>query len=301
MEILITGGNGFLGSHLVKRLLKESSISLILTHRAGSSFARLVDLPKFKEIKFYNIDEVPLDTVFSKHSIKAIIHTATEYGRHNPSASKILETNLVLPIKLVEAGLKHGLELFINTDSYFNKENYSYTNLLDYSLSKKSLNVWLKHFSKKLKIVNLVLEHIFGEQDNPDKFVEGMIRKIALKQEPSIELTHGHQKRDFIYVDDVVEAYVKVLQFAFKNKFKYKNIEVGTGKSIQINEFINLIKSISKSTSQLDFGKIPYRSDEIMDSCADISELENIGWASKFSTEDALTKVINSYKSVKDK
>lgn len=298
MEILITGGNGFLGSHLVTNLLNDDTNTLILTHRDTSSFDRLINHPKFQSLKLYNLDLISIEEIFAKHSIKAIIHTATEYGRRDPSPSKILETNLILPIKLIEVGIKHGLEVFINTDSYFNKENFSYTNLLDYSLSKKSLNIWLKHFSKKLKVVNLVLEHIFGEYDHEDKFVEGMIRRIALKQEPTVELTHGHQKRDFIYVADVVDAYIKVLNFAFSNKFTFKTFEVGTGKSIQVKHLVSLIKQISKSPSELAFGKIAYRSDEIMDSYADVSELENIGWTSKYSVEEALNRIITTYAKV---
>lgn len=294
-EILITGGNGFLGSHLVGRLLEDDNISLILIHREKSSFQRLLSHPKFASLIRYNLDSSTIEEIFSKHQIKCIIHVATEYGRHNPSPSKILETNLILPIKLIETGVKYGLEVFINTDSYFNKDNFSYTSLLDYSLSKKSLNIWLKYFSKRVKIVNLVLEHIFGESDSSDKFVESMIQKIAVQKVSSVDLTHGHQKRDFIYVKDVVEAYVKVVDFAFKNKFTYKVFEVGTGHSIQIAQLVLLIKEISQSSTDLIFGKLPYRSDEIMDSFADTSELENLGWSPSHQLESALRNILKKY------
>jgi len=74
----------------------------------------------------------------------------------------------------------------------------AYSYLLNYALSKKSLLLWLKYFSKRLKIVNMVLEHIFGENDNKEKFVYQMLDKIAFKQIDAIDLTYGHQKRDFI-------------------------------------------------------------------------------------------------------
>ena len=80
------------------------------------------------------------------------------------------------PINLLEMAVKNNVGVFINTDSYFNKENLSYNYLLNYSLSKKSLNLWLKHFSKKIKIINMVLEHIYGEYDNDNKFIEKIIK-----------------------------------------------------------------------------------------------------------------------------
>jgi hypothetical protein len=71
---------------------------------------------------------------------------------------------------------------FINTDSFFNKTGNSYSNLLNYSLSKKSLLIWLEKISASLKIINVVLEHMYGPGDSDSKFVEGIIRSVGIRE-----------------------------------------------------------------------------------------------------------------------
>ncbi|OQX19121.1 MAG: hypothetical protein BWK75_05970, partial [Candidatus Altiarchaeales archaeon A3] len=110
-------------------------------------------------------------------------------------------------------------------------------------------------------------------------------------------LTFGHQKRDFIYVSDVVEAYLKVIKFSLENSFRYRVFNVGNGKSIQVREMIEKIKILSNSDTILNFGTLPYRCDEIMNPVADTVELENIGWKSEFTTDEGLSKIIKYYKS----
>ena len=122
----------------------------------------------------------------------------------------------------------------------------------------------------------MVLEHIYGPDDNSNKFVEQMIQNIAIKQVDKIDLTYGDQKRDFIYVDDVCKIYLSALKYAYKNNFRYKIFDVGTGIATQIKDFVSQIKSLSNSKTKLNFGTIPYREDEIMCSYADTAEISNL-------------------------
>ncbi len=134
---------------------------------------------------------------------------------------------------LAELGIKNGVQCFININSYFNKSNSSYSNLQDYSLSKKSFLIWLQKLSSKLKIINVFLEHIYGLYDSDSKFVESMIKQIAIKQVARVELTHGHQKRDFVYLDDVVKAYMTLIEYGRDHNFLFKTFELGTGQGTQ--------------------------------------------------------------------
>ena len=296
MKILLTGATGFLGSHILKGIINKTENTVIVLKRSFSNVSRINSLVNNSRVSFYDIDKYSLEEVFKDNDIDVIIHCATNYGRTDNSSYEVLETNLMLPVKLLDLAVKFGVKTFINTDSYFNKDNMSYSYLLNYSLSKKSLLLWLKYFSHRLKIVNMVLEHIYGEDDNKSKFVYQMLDNIVVKQVKSIDLTYGDQKRDFIYVDDVVDAYIKILDYSQNHAFRFKSFDIGTGQAVSIKDFVQSIKLISESPTILNFGALPYREDEIMCSKADIIDLSDIGWYPKYSYKEALMKIVKGLK-----
>jgi nucleoside-diphosphate-sugar epimerase len=146
-----------------------------------------------------------------------------------------------------------------------------------------------------LKIINVVLEHIYGPNDGEFKFIEGLIRNIAILKVPRVPLTHGHQKRDFVYLDDVVSAYLKLVEYGRCHDFGFKTYEVGTGASMQVRDVAEIIKQLSNSPTEIGYGDIPYRKDEIMTSTADISALAELGWAPKIGIYEGLSKSLRSY------
>lgn len=294
--ILLTGATGFLGSRILAALLKNGN-EVVIVKRSFSDTQKISEYLDHEKLHIFDIDVADPRNIFEKHAVKTIVHAATEYGRGETPVFKILEANLILPIRLAELGINYGVKCFINTDSFFNKGNSSYSNLLNYSLSKKSLLVWLNQISKKLKIINVVLEHIYGPYDDGSKFVESVIQKIAIQKSHKISLTHGHQKRDFVYIDDVVDAYMKLITYADKHDFTFKTFEVGTGQSFQIRDFVELVKNISISPTELCFGDIEYRSDEIMDSKADISQLSELNWAPTTTPKHGIEKILREYNS----
>jgi nucleoside-diphosphate-sugar epimerase len=292
--ILLTGATGFLGSRLLANLLNNGH-EVVAVKRSFSDKSKIKYILGNDKLHLFDIDQADPKLLFETYSIDTIIHTATEYGRGETPVFKILEANLILPLRLAELGINNGVKCFINTDSYFNKGNSSYSNLLNYSLSKKSLLIWLNQLSTKLKVINLVLEHIYGPHDSDSKFVESLIQKIAIQKVPRVALTHGHQKRDFVYLDDVVSAYLKLVEYGRSHDFLFKTFEVGTGQGIQVRDLAKTIKGLSNSSTVLGYGDIPYRSDEIMTSSADISALAELGWAPKIGIQEGLSLILQCY------
>lgn len=296
-NIIITGATGFLGSHILKHFIKYTDYNFIVLKRSFSNDYRIKQELNNSRVQAFDIDKINLEDVFKTYNNKilSIIHCATDYGR-NTTCANVLQTNLIFPIRLLELAIENNCLSFINTDSYFNKENFSYLYLQNYSLSKKSLNLWLKNFASNIKIINLILEHIYGSNDNSNKFTQSMIKNIAIDKIKEIDCTYGDQERDFIYVSDVCKAYEIALNYSINHQFRYKTFNVGTGKTTSIKLFINLIKEISKSDSKINFGKLPYRKDEIMLSCADNLELLDLGWKPLITLKEGIAQYIREEK-----
>ena len=287
-KILITGINGFLGSHLAKYL--KSSFEVLGLEYSLNNLFRI----KSENFKVYDVISKPLENIFIENEFYAVIHVATIYRRKLEPLKNLLKTNVLLPVNLLELSNKHGVSLFLNTDSFFNNSSYSYSYLSDYTLSKKHSVDWIKLLSNSslCKIVNMKIFHMFGENDSPSKFIPYLIDKI-LRNEKSIDMTPGLQTRDFIYVNDVISAFETVL----KNEEKlinYQEYEVGSGNSFSIKHLADLIKKISKSKTQLNFGAISYRKGEIMESVCNNKKLIELGWTSKFSLNEGLSKIIKN-------
>lgn len=291
--ILLTGATGFLGSHLLESLLKEG-YNVIILKRSFSDTWRIKHL--LHKVILYDINIIPLDTIFKEHRVDVVMHTATTYRKKGNDNAAIIESNLLLPVKLIDLSISHNTKTFINTDSFFNSENINYQYLGCYSLSKKQLVEWLKLLSDKIQILNLKLEHLYGPKDSANKFVMWLINE-CINNPPELKLTKGEQKRDFIYVSDAVSAFLLTLKKR-KELSNYSEFEVGTGKGTTIRDFaINVKKSVSAATGKgintiFNFGAIPYSAGEIMESKADNSALKQLGWKYNILLNDGIEKTV---------
>jgi nucleoside-diphosphate-sugar epimerase len=285
-KILITGINGFLGSHLAKHLKLNFEVigleySLENLHRISA-----------ENFKVYSSNDGPLEVVFKENDFYAVVHVATVYRRQDEPIFALLNTNINLPAQLLELSGKYHVNLFLNTDSFFNNPKYSYSYLSDYTLSKKHSLEWVKLLasSSTCTVVNMKVFHMFGENDAPGKFIPFLIDKIK-NNEPTLDLTPGTQTRDFIYVKDVVVAFEYVLN-SFSDLESYQEFEIGTGISYTVKELALLIKEITSSNTNLNFGGIPFREGEIMNSKVENFELNKLGWKAKYSLKSALSDFI---------
>ena len=287
-KILISGINGFLGSHLAKHLC--SNFEIIGLEYSLSNLHRI----QKDNYRVYSTENNSLESIFEENNLFAVIHVATVYRRNDEPILNLLNTNINLPIQLLELSNKNNIEVFLNTDSFFNNPKYSYSYLSDYTLSKKHSLEWIKLLAatSTCKVVNMKIFHMFGKEDSPSKFIPFIVDKIK-SNETSLDLTPGNQTRDFIYVKDVVTAFECVVNSISKLN-KYQEFDVGTGVSYTIKDLVLLIKDITTSKIQLNFGAIPYREGEIMDSKIESYKLNKLGWKPKYSLKKAVTDFIHN-------
>jgi len=289
--ILLTGATGFLGSRMLEALLKEN-YPVVVLKRSTSNQWRIEHLTG--RYKSYDLDIQPLKLAYEEQQIDCVIHTACHYGRNGDPIIDVVESNLMLGLKVLDVSLVHNVKTFINADSFLTRD------LNTYSLSKKQLVDWLKQLSNSIKVVNLKIEHIYGPKDDATKLMAWIVSELE-KNIPEINLTTGIQKRDFIYIDDVVSAFMCALESS-GNFPDYYELEVGTGQSIEVKYFIENLKQVfdqlnGQTDSQLNFGVVPYRQGEIMEYKVDNRALRQLGWQPKVSLKQGLEQSLKEKKS----
>jgi CDP-paratose synthetase len=289
VNILLTGGTGFLGSALAKYWI-NSGHQLTLLVRPGFSPRRIQPL-----LQTVQIAECKSDSDITKlvhyTAPEVIVHTACSYGRVGETALQIFDANVRLGMLLLDGLLSEtgGSVGFINTgtvlDPLFNS----------YALSKNQFAKWgsaLAHQNPaRLKFVNIRLQHMFGPGDDLSKFTSHVLH-ACYSHQPQLTLTAGDQRRDFIYIDDVVNAYDVVVQKL--NEFSVSDhVDIGSGKAPSLRSFVEQVHALTRSRTELQFGAIPYRANEAMLCQADISRLNNFGWQPAFSLEQGIRKTID--------
>lgn len=292
--IVISGATGFLGSHLAHRFVEQGNRVIALV-RNRTSLRRLSDIAD--RVQFCNVEMLDLETQFQDlKRIDVVINAAADYGRQGSPLSKLVETNILWGLRLAEAAGKVGTTCFLNAGSALSPE------VSPYALSKRQFSQWGKRLAEqqKLHFVDVLLEHIYGEDDDTTKFVAYVIVN-CLRNIECLPLTAGTQKRDFVYIEDVASAFVRLVELATDSGatasgWDYCEYAVGSGQAVTIRELAQLIQEKTETHTILDFGALSYRDQEVMYSQADISALRAQGWMPRYSLREGIARTVAWYK-----
>ena len=287
MNILLTGGSGFLGSALALSLCEQGhQVALLL--RPNSSLDRLKGRASRFEIGRCQNDAELMGFVAQVRP-DAVVHTACSYGRGGETALQVSDANVRLGLVLLQSLARQETPVtFINTGTVLD------ANVSPYALSKHQFVQWgcaaAEQSAGKLRFINVLLQHMYGPGDDASKFTTHVLR-TCYHQEPTLKLTAGEQMRDFIYIEDVVSAYVTLLNSADLLD-QACDIEVGSGRAPSIREFVETVHKLTQSRTELQFGAIPYRANEAMHCQANIERLQTLGWQPVFDLTRGLNKTI---------
>lgn len=302
--IFITGANGFIGSHLTRRLVKSNKEVHILIKKDA-------DIKRLKEIQNKIIihqgdltEEKTIHRILNKVKPKKIFHLGSLVNpeRNINLFSDMIKINLIGTLNLLKAIKNLNIDCFINTgtcEEYGNgkapfKESQTPKPVSPYSFSKVASTKLAQtyHVITKKPIITLRPFLTYGPNQSPYLIIPSLINK-ALKNE-NFNMTKGEQTRDIIFVDDVVDAYIKASE---SKEAIGKIINVGTGKETKVRDLAEKIIELTKSETQIKFGALPYREGEVMHFFADTSKVKKLlNWEAKISLTKGLKKTIDWYR-----
>ena len=321
-NILITGCCGFIGYHLTKKLINFKNTKIIGVDSLNRYYSIKLKKDRLKKIKKKNFlflkkdlsNKKECEEIISEHKPNIIFHLAAQpgvtYSFTNPESyikNNILATNnIVKTIKKNNYKVKKFI--FCSSSSVYGpqkeypiKENSKLNPINPYAKTKKKCEKLIKsNFSKNKNIKDYIILRLFtvyGPYGRPDMLILKLLSALEKKKKISL-YNFGNYLRDFTYIDDVVNVFIKILKKKIKNKIKIFN--VCGSRPIKVLNIIKLIKKITKRN--LDYNLLPRRKGEVNKTHGSNKKLKQILNLKKFTSfDDGITKTYNWYKNYKYK
>jgi nucleoside-diphosphate-sugar epimerase len=290
-RILITGGNGFLGSYLADSLKTSGAevhiLKICSANHPNEHIADLNDLPALTRI----VEKTDPHIIYH---LAAVLNRERSFDHHE----QIMKVNYFGTINLLKALQKTAYENFIFTSTsevYGSNpapfhENQIPDPATPYSLSKifaeQAIKTYSAIYNKNFTILRLF--NIFGRNMPKSFFIPQLIH--SLKENIPFDMTAGEQIRDFVYIDDVVSA---LIHAADVEKPANDVFNVCSGKGTTLKDLAIILKHQINKDCIINFGKLPYRLNEIWNMVGDNSKtLNELGFSPQYTIEEALELLI---------
>ena len=303
---LVTGATGFIGANLTRRLVAlGEQVHVIL--RNQSDTWRIADLPS-GVVRFHHgdlSDGPRLVEIIQEIKPRVVFHCAA-YGvaSADTDVSQIFDTNVLGTIKLMDALSTVEFDVFVNTGSFFEYGNQSLPATEDadpkplsaYGAAKLASTLYcqMKARSEDYPVVTLRLFYPYGPFEGPSRLIPAVIRSCLERRE--LALTSGTQYRDFIFVGDVVDAYLKAAETLGLGGQVF-NIGSGTGR--RLREVIEHLISVLGSHTAPHWGSLPARKFDVVRCDADVTHARQVlGWSPKVSLSDGLSETAAWHESI---
>jgi UDP-glucose 4-epimerase len=311
--VLVTGGAGFIGSHLADRLLAEGHRVISVDDLSSGRIANLVDARGYgKEFTFFNMD-VRADgllSLFERHRPEVVFHLAAQSGVR-PSIddpARDASINVMGTLNVLECATKvearkvvyaaSGGTIYGEPRRLPAKETAAQGShpLSPYGISKKVVGDYLAYYQRyrAIDFTALALANVYGPRQDPhgEAGVIAIFASRMLANEPVTIFGDGNQTRDYVFIDDVVHAFVQAM-----DRGATKLLNVGTGLEASVNHIFRMLADIIGFEGEPQFGPLP--PGELRRIALDIGSASGaIAWKPWTHLEDGLAETVAYLKGV---
>lgn len=306
--ILVLGASGFIGANLFRQLLKVRRDVYGVISRFPAW--RLEDLPESNIISADLLLESNIKDIILKTRPQTVFDCAA-YGAYSFQAETdlIYQTNFLRVSRTIETLMSYAPScsyFYAGSSSEYGDDSAGpteHTMLLPnshYSVSKGAVSSLLWYLGKKKNFpcANLRLYSVYGPYEDSSRLIPSLVEKALQKKLPP--LTHAAISRDFVFVDDVVEAFVDAAT-NLEEPLYGESFNVGTGRKTSINDLVDIVRSSFDISEKPEFGSYEKHKWDLEDWYANPEKIKkHLKWQAKTSLEQGLNKTADWLKSLKD-
>ena len=303
MKVLVTGGAGFIGSHLVDRLIQEGHEVVVVDNLSTGKRRNLNRAARFFKL---DIQSWRLERVFRNERPNVVMHLAAQMDVRKSVEDPVFDAqvNVLGTLNVLQQAVRHGVRKVVFSSSggaiygeqeiYPAPESHVTRPLSPYGISKLCGEQYLSYYQRVsgLQVVNLRYANVYGPRQDPDGeagVVAIFIQKL-LNNEQAIVNGNGRQTRDFVYVEDVVEANLAVMGHETQGTYN-----VGTGEETSINDLLRILITHTKATCKEVHG--PAKNGEQVRSVIDSSKLrQELSWEPRTELSEGLKRTVDYFR-----
>ncbi len=303
MKVLVTGGAGFIGSHLVDRLVQEGHEVIIVDNLVTGKRRNINRAARFYK---QDIQSWRLERVFRNERPNVVMHLAAQMDVRKSVEDPMFDAqvNILGTLNVLQQAVKHGVRKVVFSSSggaiygeqemYPAPESHVTKPLSPYGLSKLCGEQYLSYYQRSsgLQVVSLRYANVYGPRQDPEGeagVVAIFIQKM-LNNEQAVINGNGRQTRDFVFVEDVVEANLAVMGPETQGTYN-----VGTGAETSINDLFRILVQHTGSTCKEVHG--PAKKGEQARSVIDNTRLRHeLSWEPKGELSEGLKKTVEYFR-----
>ncbi len=303
MKTFVTGASGFLGSHLVRRLLADGHEVAIMLRPGGDTWRIRSEMDRVAVVKGDLAEPGAAVEGLRRFGPEVVFHLAWQGGnsykfQHDPE--QVL-TNLVGTLRMTKLAADSGATRFVGLGTCVEygsyeipvRETQAATPQTMYGKAKHLAGLGVLSLGESLGIeVSWVrLFWAYGPCDDPLRLLPGVILSLLRGRRPAV--TEGLQKWDYLHVDDCVEALVRL--GAAKKAGGIFNL--GSGRAVPIREVVERIRDLVNPGMEVGFGEVPYRPGQAMHLQADTTRLQAaVDWRPRIDLADGLARTVKWFR-----